>query len=134
MSTSEVNIVTLSNDIQQKIIDKCDHYTIEEHIQQLCVLYVNKWEGFTDSDKIDEFLIPDFVSDSRLVFSIFHKHYGCEEALKEINECLLKEPDAQSDVNEYLQFVENLNISQNITESDYKDGNSKLDIALTNSI
>lgn len=137
MSTNELNVTALCADIHQKIIDKCDYYTIDNHIQQLCSLYIDKWKGFTNSDKTTEYLIPDYIGDTSLVFSTLYEHYGCEEALKEINECLLEEPDAQSDVNEYLQFIENLNIARNMTENDFKDENyedSKLYVALTNTI
>jgi hypothetical protein len=129
MSTAELNITTLCGDISQQIIDKCDFMDIEKNVQELCILFQNKWKYFTniecDFEQYKSYK-TEFVDDSNLVFSTLYKHYGCEEALKEMNECLQEEPDAQPDVDEYLHFVENLNVARNMTESDFDEPDSKM--------
>jgi len=131
MSTAELNITSLCCDISQKIIDKCDFQVIENHVQELCILFQKKWKDFMNPEYDFEQYKSEFVGDSRLVFSILYKHYGCEEVLKDINECLLDDPDGQSDVDEYLHFVENLNIVRNMMESDINEPDSKMSRILT---
>jgi len=131
MTTSELNLTTLCGDISQKIIDKCDFMDIEQKVPELCILFQNKWDDFMNREGEFEQYKTEFVEDSNIVFSTLYKHYGCEEALKDINECLLNEPDAQSDVDEYLHFVDNLNIARNMTESDFDEPNSKMSRTLT---
>jgi len=134
MSNPELNLTTLCGDISQKIIDKCDFMDIEKNVQELCILFQNKWKDFMNPECEFEQYKTEYVGDARLVFSTLYKHYGCEEALKEINECLLNEPDAQPDVDEYLHFVENLNVARNMTESDFDEPNSKMSRTLAESI
>ena len=138
MSTPELNLNTLCGDISQKILDKCDFLDIEKNVQELCILFQNKWKDImtpevTPEGEFEQYK-TEYVGDSRLVFSTLYKHYGCEEALKDMNECLLDEPDAQSDVDEYLHFVENLNVARNMTESDFDEPNSKMSRTLTEAI
>jgi hypothetical protein len=134
MSTSELNLTTLCGDISQKIIDKCDFMDIEKNVQELCILFQNKWKDFMNPECEFEQYKTEYVGDARLVFSTLYKHYGCEEALNDMNECLLNEPDAQPDVDEYLHFVENLNVARNMTESDFDEPNSKMSRTLTETI
>ena len=134
MSTSELNLTTLCGDISQKIIDKCDFMDIEKNVQELCILFQNKWKDFMNPECEFEQYKTEYVGDARLVFSTLYKHYGCEEALNDMNECLLNEPDAQPDVDEYLHFVENLNVARNMTESDLDEPNSKMSRTLTEAI
>jgi hypothetical protein len=134
MSTSELNLNTLCGDISQKILDKCDFLDIEKNVQELCILFQNKWKDFMTPECEFEQYKTEYVGDSRLVFSTLYKHYGCEEALQDINECLLDEPDAQSDVDEYLHFVENLNVARNMMESDFDEPDSKMSRTLTETI
>ena len=134
MTNPESTFTPLCDDISQKINDKCDFMDIEKNVQELCILFQNKWKDFMNPEGEIEQYKTEFVEDSRLVFSTLYKHYGCEEALKEINECLQEEPDAQPDVDEYLHFVENLNIARNMSESDFDEPNSKMSRALIESI
>ena len=131
MSNPESTFTPLCDDICQKINDKCDFIDIEKNVQELCTVFQNKWKDFMNPEGEIEQCKTEFVEDSRLVFSTLYKHYGCEEALKEMNECLQEDPDAQSDVDEYLHFVDNLNIIQNMTENDFDEPNSNMSRKLT---
>ncbi len=134
MSTPESNLIQICSDIRQKIDDKSDFMTIEKDIHELCVLFQIKWQNFLNPENVLEQSKPEFIEDSRLVFSILYNHFGSEEALNEINECLQEDPDSQSDVDEYLNFVENLNIARNMTEHVYDEPNSKMSRTLAESI
>jgi len=134
MSNLESTFTPLCDDIRQKIDNKSEFMDIENKIQELCILFQNKWKEFMNPEGEIEQYKTEFVEDSRLVFSTLYKHYGCEEVLNEINECLQEDPDGQSDVDEYLHFVENLNIVQNITENDFDEPNSKMSRTLTETI
>jgi hypothetical protein len=110
--------------------------TIEKDIHELCVLFQIKWQNFMNPENVLEQSKPEFIEDSRLVFSLLYNHFGSEEALNEIDECLQEDPDSQPDpdIDEYLIFVENLNIARNMTEHDYDEPNSKMSRTLAESI
>ena len=117
MSTPESNLIQICSDIRQKIDDKSDFMTIEKDIHELCVLFQIKWQNFMNPENVLEQSKPEFIEDSRLVFSLLYNHFGSEEALNEIDECLQEDPDSQPDpdIDEYLIFVENLNMQKQNT-------------------
>jgi hypothetical protein len=134
MTTAEINLNPMCCDIHQRVLDNCDFMSVENDVHELVTLFVNKWKSFMNPEETIEQSKSAFIEDSKLVFSLLYAHYGNEEALQDIQKCLLEEPDAQSDVDEYLHFVENLNIARNITESDFDKTDSKMSSILEEAI
>ena len=112
-------------DLCNQISDHSDIDESESKIYKICDLFLNKWSKYTNSELIGDIKM-DFINDIQLAFNTFYNYFGSKETLKEIEECLKEDPEAISDVEEYLNFVENIKIIKDVQSDDINDENSEI--------
>ena len=119
----------ICSEIREKIeiLDDNNFEDFEQDMYNLSVVFYNMWSpyiNFEENRMYDTIDKKRFVKEIRLLYNTFYLVYGNKKMMDDIQQMLHEEPDSINEVNEYLQFVEDVRSFENYSEDDIDNPDS----------